>query len=270
MKISDKQIEFFNTFGYLKLPGLLYSKYELIESAFEQCWSNFSQYPKPFVRFEHGFLFQIAESHPELLSVLISYEIEDVVTSLLGSNFQYVGSKGNRFHGDTPWHRDSLDEFNRLKSIHALIYLDELNEDSGCIRVIPGSHRILEPYSQIAGKIAIQSNNEIRPWVLDINIPHVSIPSKPGDIILINHNIVHGSQGGGDDRRLLSFNFWEEIPDSETEGFLAYLCKHSSFNVETVIGSVMQDLLDQEWGKHCRQVSDHRDITRKAWHKWKV
>ena len=85
---------------------------------------------------------------------------------------------------------------------------------------------------------------------------------------MINHNLVHGSTEGGDDRRLLSFNFWEEIPSSETNGFLKYLCQHSSLNVETVLGPLAQNLSAQNWGIHCTQVKQYIENTWESWNQW--
>ena len=111
MKLSVHQKIFFNDFGYLKVPKLLDDEFDLIESAFEECWSNLENYPKPYPSFQHPFLFRIADYHPILFSILTSHKIEEVVKSVLGKKFQYVGSRGNRFSGDTPWHRDSINEF---------------------------------------------------------------------------------------------------------------------------------------------------------------
>ena len=51
-----------------------------------------------------------------------------------------MGSDGNYYVGDTAWHPDGLGEY-LYGRIKVSFYLDGVQADTGCLRVIPGSHR---------------------------------------------------------------------------------------------------------------------------------
>lgn len=60
------------------------------------------------------------------------------VSSILSSDFNYTVSEGNLYVGDTQWHSDSS-ETGKYRSLKAAFYLDQVDFESGCLRVLPGS-----------------------------------------------------------------------------------------------------------------------------------
>lgn len=85
-------------------------------------------------------------------------------------------AKGTWYVGDTGWHRDSLHD---IASIGLVGYLEPLQANSGALRVVPGSHS--------------------RP---DQSLPRhgddvgVAIATTPGDVIVFDEHLIHGSAGG--------------------------------------------------------------------------
>jgi len=62
-----------------------------------------------------------------------------LISSLLGDDFNYVGGDGNYYTGDTAWHSDGFHHVGKFLKV--ALYLDPVGRDTGCLRVIPGSHR---------------------------------------------------------------------------------------------------------------------------------
>ncbi len=85
-------------------------------------------------------------------------------------------AKGTEYRGATSWHRDSDHD---VPSIACVAYLDPLTASSGALRVIPGSH--LERHRDPA---------TINP------IDAVAVESEPGDVVVFDEHLVHGSEGG--------------------------------------------------------------------------
>ena len=67
--------------------------------------------------------------------------ILDISTKLLGSDFNYMGSDGNYYVGDTGWHSDGGNT--DILHIKIAYYLDPLSRETGSVRVLPGSHQRL-------------------------------------------------------------------------------------------------------------------------------
>ena len=80
-----------------------------------------------------------------LSTLLDDPRIHDIAASLLGDDFNYTSGDGNFYVGDTPLALRRLRR-PRLLSIKIAFYLDPVTRTTGCLRVIPGSHRVGEPW----------------------------------------------------------------------------------------------------------------------------
>jgi hypothetical protein len=90
-------------------------------------------------------------------------------------------AKGTRYVGDTNWHRDSEHD---LASLGCIAYLDRLTAATGALRILPRSHtsRAVElPDAAVGTGVAIESD--------------------PGDVIVFDEHLVHGSCGGRERRQ---------------------------------------------------------------------
>ncbi len=95
--------------------------------------------------------------------------LEPVAAALLGGPVVPTRAKGVRYTGDTPAHVDSV---RPVASVGVAAYLEPLDDTSGALRVLPGSHRAAPA-----------------DWV--------SLPTTPGDVILFDEHLRHASAGGG-------------------------------------------------------------------------
>ncbi len=202
--ISDDQIAFFRTFGYLFRPRLFDSdEMEAISERYDH-WLDAERDGAPFPGASRQSLYGIAELEPLITELVADDRIYSTVESLLGEGFLWLCSEGNLYVGDTKWHPDGT----RLdyRPMKVSLYLDPLTANTGSLRVIPGSHRL--PYHDDVRPIA-QSD---RPGT---EIPSCSLETHPGDVVFSDMNTWHASFGGHPGRRHLAVNFVPE-PTSDT------------------------------------------------------
>jgi ectoine hydroxylase-related dioxygenase (phytanoyl-CoA dioxygenase family) len=124
---------------------------------------------------------------------------------LLGPGFVWITSDGNLYVGDTNWHPDSptVEDF-RIK---IAFYLDPVSRDSGCLRVIPGSH--LPGFGERLRELP-RPTGPAADSVFGVNgseIPAVSLESEPGDMVIFDQRLFHASFGGKTGRRMFTMNF---------------------------------------------------------------
>jgi hypothetical protein len=218
--------KFFETFGYLKLPGLLADDIGWISDEFDAVWARRTDihhdgsqrtiYPDAFLN-ASPILARLIE-HPVLNAVC-----EEVV----GPDIVYYGGDGNYYSGDTAWHRDVFDiqDGDEAKSIvrHIKIafYLDPLTATTGALRVIPGSHHLGDKFAQELRAYARQGSTEL--GVAPEDVPSVALPVTPGDIMIFDHRIMHASFGGSEARRMFAMNLFEPCHTSRQKELTARL-----------------------------------------------
>ena len=95
-------------------------------------------------------------------------------------------AKGTWYHGDSSWHRDSE---RALPSIGFVAYLEPLGAQSGALRVLPGSH--VDRDAEVPDHISVG----------DRFGPGEVIETEPGDVVVFDEHLVHGSAGGSQRRQ---------------------------------------------------------------------
>jgi len=214
-----QQRAFFETFGFLKLPGLVKAEIETIIREFEAVFAQLGQKHDgkkrtgivPFVDQRAGLCALL--DHPGILAA---------VGNLLGPDFNYVSSDGNYYTGDTDWHRDSLYQSNSYLKV--AFYLDSIRRDTGCLRVIPGSHadRGIQQWNDDRVRAAATE------WgVAQGALPAHPVESDPGDVLIFNHRTLHASFGGGSFRRMFTMNLGRRAKTSvEIDDLISYCDWH--------------------------------------------
>ena len=95
-----------------------------------------------------------------------------------------------------------------LHSVTAVsVHLDDANEENGCLRVVPGSHRL--------GPIdAVGEANELSPaeYPPDAGI---AVPAEAGDALIFNYLTVHGSGVNRSDRTRRNVLFQYRDPEDD-------------------------------------------------------
>ena len=224
MKLTEKQISFFKIFGYLVIKDLFTAaEIKTVTEAFEwsiQTWGGGNGHDGT----SHTMMAGAIEHSPELCSLLDHPGILGLISGIIGTDFNYCGGDGNLFSGDTLWHSDG--NLGQLWAVKVAVYLDSLKRNRGCLYVLPASHDL---------------NHFIRRENLDpcrfpetlgmnpVDLPgSVAIETKPGDVVIFNHDLYHGSFGGDSRRRMFTMNCTRRVADLEEMHLLRAHLKRNS------------------------------------------
>ncbi|GAB5445133.1 phytanoyl-CoA dioxygenase family protein [Gymnodinialimonas sp.] len=221
--LSPQQIHYFETFGYLKLPGLFRDDFSSIVDGFEHLFGNEEQPVWETREALHGderrvIIPGFIEQSPLLAPLQHDPRVLGIVHSLIGPEYQWASSDGNLFYCESYWHSDMYATPLNHYHIKLSIYLDELSGHNGAIRIIPGSHFHQQTFGKTLQK-QFQDPGKIRDTfgVEGCDIPSVTVESSPGDLIVWNFRTIHGSYNGGERRRLFSLNFGETVPGTHDD-----------------------------------------------------
>ena len=205
--LTDGQKAFFESFGYMFMRGLLSpDEMALIACEMEKEWTEARKATPEKIS---GGLTAVVENRPVLSQLLEDDRIYGTISELLGSDFIWCGSEGNiksnSFHGFHPDRTGPHDcDYLRIK---LMIYLEPLDKDSGCLRVIPGSHR--PPlHFEIEPDERHQMSEIVRPYdVRGDEMPCAALESKPGDVVFFNQCLWHGVFNATPGRRYMAMKF---------------------------------------------------------------
>ena len=256
MILSEQERNFFEIFGFLRFDGLLKDRVDEITEAFEEVWARNGDghYGNRHDGEKRSCIVPFIDQHERLCSLLDDPRITGILEGLLGSEFDYCSSDGNLYVGNTKWHSHPF--FGNLRAVKVAFYLDPLDADSGCLRVIPGS--------QFFGGLYANRLHEFLPQCREalgrdpVEMPSVPLPTVPGDVLVFNHCIKHGSFGGGQRRRLFVINSSERFPEdkiSELERMVAGLAR---FWNDQFYGQLMIDTAGPDRMRHLEQVLAHQ------------
>ncbi|HXW82518.1 MAG TPA: phytanoyl-CoA dioxygenase family protein [Acidimicrobiales bacterium] len=217
---------FFDTFGYLYLPGLLADDIGWISEEFDAVWAR-----RPDLQHDgaHRTIYPDAFFNASArLARLIEHPVLSAICEeLLGPDIAYYGGDGNYYAGDTGWHRDvfNIPDGQEGKSIvrhiKVAFYLDPLAATTGALRVIPGSHHLADSFARELDEFLLHKNNDIA--VLPQDVPAVALAVTPGDIVIFDHRMMHASFGGGRARRMFAMNLFEQCHTSRQRELTARL-----------------------------------------------
>lgn len=238
-RLTPEQLRFFDTFGFLACPGLLADVSGEVVDAFEQVWAGRGggHGGRPHDGQRRSCIVPFIDQHPRLCALLEDERIHGLLCSLLGDDFNYVGSDGNYYAGDTQWHSDGWGGRSGLRFVKVALYLDRLTRDSGCLRVIPGSHRLGDAFADgVQGHIR-QSRET---WGVDgAGVPALALETAPGDVVVFNHDLKHAAFGGASRRRMFTINCSQRFPEAELQGLRNYIAGHARFWIDRLYGEAM-------------------------------
>ena len=251
MTLAPQQRAFFDTFGYLVLPGLLARDVPWIVRGFEEV---FAARPEP----HDGTRRTIAgtDSSERLCALLDHPAVVGVAASLMGDDFNYLGGDANYYVGDTGWHSDGWHDHGLF--VKMAFYLDPVARETGCLRVIPGSH-------WVGGGPRIEALRRVNEperhfGVAGRDVPCVALESLPGDVVVFNHNLQHAAFGGGDRRRMFTLNLCRRAGSpAELRELRAFINSAARFWVEQSHSEVMRRTASPERMRHLEQVIENED-----------
>jgi Phytanoyl-CoA dioxygenase (PhyH) len=257
-RLTEQQIALFDAFGYLVFPGLLADCIDRVIEEFEAVWAGRGggHDGRPHDGQRRSVIVPFADQSEYLSGLLDDPRIHDIAAGLLGDDFNYTSGDGNFYVGDTPWHSDGYDG-RRPLSIKIAFYLDPVTRTTGCLRVIPGSHRVGEPWSELLQRDARRGQEA---WgIPGDQVPAVALESAPGDVVVFNHNLKHASFGGSARRRMFTMNFCRRYPDDRLDELREKIGKEARFLIDRLYGEAMLRTAGPERMVHLEQVLANDD-----------
>ena len=230
--LTTEQIAHFETFGFV-IRQQCFSATEMAEiiSTFDDVLTEDRQ-GQPFAGEARQAVLGFIEKRPLLSGLVEDDRIYLPLEQLLGPGFVWIGSDGNLYVGDTGWHPDgSVLDYGRIK---VALYLDPVTKDTGCLRVIPGSHRLplhaaLDPLKQQR-----RDQDHLVFGAEGSDIPSFPLESQPGDVVFFNQNLWHSAFGGKTGRRMFTMNFGAQPSKDENIEFLKRVYQGNLKHVENM------------------------------------
>jgi hypothetical protein len=131
------------------------------------------------------------------VSLALVDQLAPVAARLLGRRVLPGRAKGTRYFGSSRLHTDSD---LAIPSLGFVAYLEPVDARSGALRVVPGSHR---------GEPAGAPSNG------------TAVPTLPGDVIVFDEHLAHGSVGGAVRRQWRADFIADPVTDAEEALFRA-------------------------------------------------
>lgn len=252
-KLTEQQLSFFRTFGYLSFPGLMTDRIEEIQSEFETVWEMHGggHNGKPHDEKARSCIVPFIDQSEVLCTLLDDPRILGIAYSILGDDFNYTGSDGNFYVGETRWHSDGARKPEDPMYIKIAFYLDHLTRDTGALRVIPGSHLLGDGY---ADALSNRIGNSQEQWGLHgRDIPAAVLETHPGDLVMFNHNTKHAAFGGGVRRRMFTINLSQRYPEDRLDDLRSQIATASRFWINRKYGEKMVRTAGPERMRHLEQ-----------------
>ena len=219
MKLTDAQINYFNTFGYLLFRGL-YPPDEMARIVAEADALMAKLRPANQDASEAFGASQVLEQHPVLSDMVDDDRVYLPVSQLLGEDFIWGGSEFN-YQGSTTdpthwWHCDRGDCLDLpVTWIKCLLYFEPTMRENGSLRVIPGSHKT-DWAKQLLPLQEQKPTTADRLYGVPAHaLPCVAMETQPGDLVTFNQFLFHGVFGKQASRRYLAMKFVERPTRAE-------------------------------------------------------
>ncbi|MBI2192352.1 MAG: phytanoyl-CoA dioxygenase family protein [Planctomycetes bacterium] len=203
--LTDDQLRFYKTFGYVVLRGFFTpEEVQIIQREVSHAMTV--QYAhKPFDGTARHWTMMLEEDTPFFASLMEDPRFLTIAKHLYGQDVLGVGTDANRYVGNTGWHRDTATVLQY--GVKFAFYLDPVDALTGALRVVPSSHRY--PDDEEFGKL-------IRGFAVQ-DVPAQALQSEPGDAVAFDLRTYHASFGGSRDRRMCTVVYYGNPRNAEEE-----------------------------------------------------
>lgn len=211
--LSKEQLEFYEEYGYLNLGKTLTD--EGVIQLREQAMSAWNKEKEAFREdntwLQNSLLVNIHHKAPLIRDFYFKGPLLPIANQIIGPNIKGVTSQLTfKMRGNVKpfgWHQDNgygeLDPYNALTTLTAL---EDVDEDNGCLRLIPKSHK--------QGQITLKKErdrNKSESIELEVDeSTAIPMPMKPGETLILNCWTLHYSSGNESttrDRRILFLRY---------------------------------------------------------------
>jgi len=212
--LSDDQLHFYNEKGYLLLGRTLTDQgLELMLNQCMQAWTvEKGEFDPEKNRLQNALLTNIHQKSKIVRDYYFEGPLVDVAEQIIGPNIKAVTTQLTfKMRGNTMpfnWHQDNgYGELEPYNAISCLIALEDNDEKSGCLRIIPGSHK--------EGQVKIEHSSQDKDKYTDIRLEvdethTIPVPLKAGECLFFNCWMLHKSEGNFSndrDRRIIFMRY---------------------------------------------------------------
>jgi len=250
MKLTNQQHNFYDAFGFISFSGLFKAEFDAISAEFNKVWERNN---RDHDEKKRSRIIPFADQSEMLSALLDDPRIDELVASVLGPDYNYIGSDGNFYVGETNWHSDSFNDQERFFKI--AFYLEPLDASKGCLRVIPGSHRNGEPFAKLLEQQLCQQPGSM--GVHGSQIPFTALETRPGDVVCFDQRIKHSSYNGGVRRRMFSLNFSQRWAPERLPDLRKYLLWFAELGLDSPYGETLVRTAGPQRMKHLHQLLDN-------------
>jgi len=265
LQLSPQELARMDLFGYLVFPGLLNDRIDRIIEEFE---ATFAMHGGGHAGHAHdgtarSCIVPFIDQTEYLSSLVDDPRIDGIFTSLMGEDYNYLGSDGNFYVGSTGWHSDT-DWSGRMRGkpprtfYKMALYLDPVTATSGALRVIPGSHRYDDSFAQ--GLQNALKKPEDTLGITGDQVPAIALESNPGDVVVFNQTTKHSSWGGSNRRRMFTINCTAHYAEAELPLLRNEVAGFARFWPDNIYGEAMRRTATPERMVHMQQGLSQQDF----------
>lgn len=214
--LSPEQLAHFEEQGYLVLDDVLTP--DGVAAMLDECMSAWHREKGPYnpdaTWLKNALLVNIHHQSPLVADYYFRGPLVKVVSQLIGPNIKGATSQLTfKMRGNTrpfPWHQDNAyGELDPYNAVTALTALEDNDDETGCLWIIPGSHKRgqLRPREQHSATDK-QAQKEVVVEADDAE--GVPMPLKAGQCLLFHCWMLHKSEGNHStdrDRRVLFLRY---------------------------------------------------------------
>ena len=265
-KLTEEQKRFFDTFGYLVFKGLFANEAQEISGHFDRVMTACSPELIDWKHRAHAnekrqFLTQFIDRDEYFSALLDDERILGIYKGLLGDDFIYRGSDANLFNCGTCWHSDTYGALLKYRNVKIIFYLDKLEADSGCFRVLPGSQHFGDKFANKLQAFLKKNDSYMDDLGLqDYEIPATIIPTDPGDIVVFDFRVKHATCFASDRlRRMFTICAAEKLRDEDIPALRDLIAAARNFDLKSYYGEAMVRTAGPERMVHLQQRLDNED-----------
>jgi ectoine hydroxylase-related dioxygenase (phytanoyl-CoA dioxygenase family) len=264
--LTEQQQRFFDTFGYLKFEGMFAPDIEAIQQAFTRTVEQGRAEMLDWCHQAHDHqrrqvLTQFIDRDAYLSSLIDDERIKGVFSSLMGDDFCYRGSDANLFDCATCWHSDTYGALLKYRNVKLIFYLDPLEADTGCFRVIPGSHLFGDRFANKLQSFLKNDDSFLADLGLqNSEIPCQIIPTQPGDVVAFDFRVKHATHiSSPQHRRMFNICAAEKIQDEDIPRLRELIAAGSKLGLKSYYGAAMLATAGPDRMRHLQQCLDNED-----------
>ena len=215
----------FETDGYVHFRDV-FSRIEMarVEALFERSFLRAGRTTEPPAGEAYGVgpLTDLGETY--FLELFDDDRLSGLAEALLGEDCVFPNmSSANVFAKTSPWHHDGSAS-NTFRDLKITLYLEPLDENEGCLTVIPGSHAGSQ-WDELERSIAAGTFNVHDRYARGA----LAVPSRLGDVTCFHRSLYHSTWGATGRRRQPHFNFLGR-PKAINDAWVSHARQYAEIN----------------------------------------